>query len=81
LAAGVASDTQERQDILDDSMSRFDTDGKKKRKRSGKSKTQRASGNHKQEKASGETPSRCRTYLNNSPVPKGNRTTHAKSKH
>ncbi|MDR2139045.1 MAG: hypothetical protein LBP50_05820 [Tannerella sp.] len=85
LAAGAASETraqqdQDTRDILGDSVSRFDTAGKKKRKRSGKSKVQHVSGKNRPEKAVGETPSGRRPHPNNPPSPKNNRATHAKQK-
>lgn len=85
LADGAAPETRAQQqdtpDILDDSVSRFDTAGKKKRKRSKKPKVaQRASGKNRQDKAEGETNSARRPHPNNPPSPKGSRATHAKKK-
>jgi cell fate regulator YaaT (PSP1 superfamily) len=84
LAAGAAPEAgvreQEARDILDDSVSRFDTAGKKKRKRSGKSRAPHASDKNRPEKASVETASVRRPRPDNPPSSKGNRTTHAKQK-
>ncbi|MDR2763999.1 MAG: hypothetical protein LBB90_03105 [Tannerella sp.] len=71
---------QDTQDILDDSVSRFDTDEKKKKKRSGKSKVRHASDKNRQEKAPGETAPGHRPRPNHPPSPKSKHATHAKQK-
>ncbi|MDR1675130.1 MAG: hypothetical protein LBR86_01475 [Tannerella sp.] len=86
LEAGATPEThaqqeEDAQDVPDDSMSRFDAAGKKKRKHLEKSKPQRASGKNRQEKAPGETASGHRPHPVNPPSAKSNRATHANPKH